>query len=259
MELVIMIKDIVSLSRRLVRAQLKRPMYIFLSVSQPLVYLIVFGTMFSEVQGLKLGGQSYISYLTPGMVIMTALFGSVYLSVGTLTDIERSLFDSIIISPVSRISISMSYVCANLIPVIIQMTAIIFCGVLMGGYPAGGMAGLFSIMLIGLVISIGFGCFSNTIGFLIKKAQNVMSLMNFIVMPLIFLSSMMLNIESMPAWMHQVVIYNPVHWGVVASQAAYAGDWVNNNAYFFLIAIIVFTVLMMGTMHFTFLRYLSRR
>ncbi|UUZ56464.1 ABC transporter permease [Massilia sp. H-1] len=75
-----MITDTVRLARRLIRAQLKKPFYILLSVSQPLMYLVFFGAMFSNMPGMSQDQQSYIYFLTPGMVVMAALFGSAYLS-----------------------------------------------------------------------------------------------------------------------------------------------------------------------------------
>ncbi|UUZ50976.1 ABC transporter permease [Massilia sp. B-10] len=133
-----MITDTVRLARRLIRAQLKKPFYILLSVSQPLMYLVFFGAMFSNMPGMSQDQQSYIYFLTPGMVVMAALFGSAYLSaLSTLADADRALFDSIVISPVNRLSISMSYVFANLVAVMLQMLTIAVAGVLLGGYPVG--------------------------------------------------------------------------------------------------------------------------
>lgn len=253
-----MITDTVRLSRRLIRAQLKKPFYILLSVSQPLMYLVFFGAMFSNMPGMSLDQQSYIYFLTPGMVVMAALFGSAYLSAGTLADADRALFDSIIISPVNRLSISMSYVFANLVAVMLQMLTIAVAGVLLGGYPAGGAGGLIALLLIGTLTGIAFGCVSNTAGFLVRKAQHVLSAMNFLVMPLMFISGMMLSIRNMPVWMQELARFNPVHWAVTGAQAAYMGSW-SGAALASLSALLLFTVVMVGAMHLTFVRFLARR
>jgi len=252
-----MVIDTFRLSRRLVRAQLKRPFYIVLAVSQPLIYLVFFGAMFSRITQADLVGMSYFMYLTPGMIIMAALFGSAYLAATTLADAERSLFDSIVISPVNRWSISMSYVCANLVPVALQMLAVVTCGVVIGGYPAGGMAGILATLLIGILTGLAFGCASNVAGFLIRRGQNVLSAMNFLVMPLMFLSGMMLTITSMPVWMQQVSRFNPVHWAVQAAQASYHGSW--SSAAWPALALGGFALTSALLMHLTFLRYLQHR
>jgi ABC-2 type transport system permease protein len=253
-----MVIDTIRLSRRLVRAQLKRPFYILMAVSQPLIYLVFFGTMFSRIPQAGLAGMPYVAYLTPGMTIMAALFGSAYLSAGTLADAERSLFDSIVISPVSRWAISLSYVVANLVPVLLQMLAVVACGVVIGGYPAGGVVGMLGMLLVGVMTGIAFGCVSNVAGFLVQRAQHVLSAMNFVVMPLMFLSGMLLTITSMPEWMQEVARFNPVHWAVLGAQAAYAGKW-SSGAVWSMATLTVFTLLVALAMHGAFLRYLLRR
>lgn len=253
-----MMADTLRLSRRLVRAQLKRPFYIVMAVSQPLIYLLFFGAMFSKMPQPALGGTSYFAYLTPGMTIMAALFGSAYLSAGTLSDAERSLFDSILISPVSRWSISLSYVCANLVSVGLQMATIIVFGVVIGGYPAGGLVGIGALFAVGMLTGVAFGCVSNTAGFIVKRAQHVLSAMNFVVMPLMFMSGMMLTIQSMPAWMQQAALFNPVHWAVMAGQGAYAGHW-SGAALIALSGLCAFTLCIGVSMHWTFMRFLAQR
>ena len=252
-----MVIDTIRLSRRLVRAQLKRPFYIVLAVSQPLIYLIFFGAMFSRIPQAGQAGISYFMYLTPGMIIMASMFGSAYLAASTLADAERSLFESIVISPVNRWSISMSYVCSNLVPVTLQMLAVVTCGVVIGGYPAGGMAGIAAMLLIGILTALGFGCASNVAGFLVKRGQYVLSAMNFIVMPLMFMSGMMLTINSMPLWMQQIARFNPVHWAVQAAQASYNGNW--DGVVSPMLTLGAFALASALLMHLTFLRYLVRR
>lgn len=253
-----MVIDTIRLARRLVRAQLKRPFYILMAVSQPLIYLVFFGAMFSRTASAEMAGLSYVAYLTPGMTIMAALFGSAYLAAGTLADAERSLFDSIVISPVSRWAISLSYVAANLVPVLLQMLAVVVCGALLGGYPAGGAAGMIATLLVGGLVAVAFGCVSNVAGFLVQRAQHVLSAMNFVVMPLMFVSGMLLKLTSMPSWMQQAALFNPVHWGVLGAQAAYAGHW-DLTAAHSLLWLAGFALLAVAAMHGAFLNYLLRR
>jgi ABC-2 type transport system permease protein len=253
-----MVIDTIRLARRLVRGHLKRPFYIFMAVSQPLIYLVFFGAMFSRMPQANLSGISYFTYLTPGMTVMAALFGSAYLSAGTLADAERSLFDSIVISPVNRWSISMSYVVANLVPVLLQMLTVAICGSVIGGYPAGGLFGILLMLLIGLLTGIAFGCVSNVMGFLVQRAQNVLAVMNFVVMPLMFLSGMILATTSMPFWMQEFARFNPVHWAVVGAQAAYLGRW-DSYAVYSVLTLASFAIAVAVAMHAAFLRYLLRR
>ncbi|UUZ56465.1 ABC transporter permease [Massilia sp. H-1] len=82
--------------------------------------------------------------------------------------------------------------------------------------------------------------------------------MNFLVMPLMFISGMMLSIRNMPVWMQELARFNPVHWAVTGAQAAYMGSW-SGAALASLSALLLFTVVMVGAMHLTFVRFLARR
>lgn len=254
----IMMPSYLLLARRLVRNQLKMPSFMLLSISQPLMYLLFFGIVFSRVPHLSGGTINYMMYLTPGMGVLAAFFGSAYTAITTLGDIESGYVDRLIVSPISRFSIAFSYVLANLLVVVLQVIVVSAVGCVVSGFPPGGFSGTVEMLGIACIVAVAFGSLSNAVGYLLVRTGPVLSFMNFITLPLMFLSGMLISPAAMPEWVAQVTAFNPLNWAVTAAQQAYLGTW-NGAAWQHLALITVFSLLCVGLMQATFLHFMTRR
>ena len=78
------------LTGRHLRAVARQPTYVAISLVQPMVYLLLFGALFQQVAAIPgFGPDDYLSFLTPGIVIMGALFGGGWIGLGVIEDLDR--------------------------------------------------------------------------------------------------------------------------------------------------------------------------
>ena len=85
------------------RALWRQPWYVVATLVQPVIWLLLFGELFKRVADLPgFGDESYIAYLAPGVVIMSALFSSGWNGMATIEDINRGVTDRLLVSPVRR-------------------------------------------------------------------------------------------------------------------------------------------------------------
>src|SRR4029079_7969198 len=88
---------------RLIQATLRMPIFVIISIVQPVLWVLLFGQLFSKVTTIRgFESSSYVQFLAPGISIMTALFGAAYSGMGILGDIDRGVLDRMLATPVSR-------------------------------------------------------------------------------------------------------------------------------------------------------------
>ncbi len=204
----------------------RAPTFVIINVVQPLIWLLLFGSLFSGVT--RLAGfptDDYFAFLTPGLMVMTSLFGSAFSGMSLLMDEQRGLLDRFFTSPVPRWTILASYVVHTGLIVMVQASVILFAALIAGARPAGGITGL--VATYGAVFLIGgaFGALSNALALSLRRHDAVIGAMNFMILPLVFLSTMMIARAAMPIWMLHLSLANPVDWAVTIARAGFFGHW----------------------------------
>jgi ABC-2 type transport system permease protein len=247
------------LAGRLIRNNLKIPIFFILSISQPILYLVLFGQLFSKVTPLAGGrSDSYVEFLAPGMAMLAAMFGSIYSGVGTLADVDRGMFDRIVTAPVSRASIAISYLLSTCFLVVLQASVIMIVSMLMGASAPGGIVGTIAVVLIAVLAGIGFGSVSNALAFVTGHADAIMPLLNFLTLPMMFLSTTMISTDLMPGWIRVASLFNPLSWSVSLARDAYTGVWTSQTS-LFLVLMLAFSAGALLLMLAAFSRFLNRR
>ena len=93
------------LTLRSLRALWRQPAFVLVTLVQPVIWLFLFGQLFSqvvEIPGFGADGQSYLEFLTPGVVMMTALLSAAWAGTVYIEDMERGVMDRLLASPVRR-------------------------------------------------------------------------------------------------------------------------------------------------------------
>ena len=119
------------MTQRHTRVLLRQPWFVAITLVQPIIWLLLFGALFrsvTEIPGFT-GGGSYLDYLVPGVVIMTALMSSGWSGMGIIEDMDRGLVDRFLASPVHRSSMIVGRISYEALSLIIQATIIGVSGV----------------------------------------------------------------------------------------------------------------------------------
>ena len=92
------------LTARQLRAFARNPAYLIINLIQPIIWLLLFGQLFKSVVDIPgfTGGDDYLIFLTPGIVMMMALFGSAWAGTTYIQDMDRGVMDRFLTSPTSR-------------------------------------------------------------------------------------------------------------------------------------------------------------
>ena len=201
---------------RHLRAQLRIPVFIFVSIVQPVVWLVLFTQVFKSLSTMPgLGGLSYLQFFAPGVIVMTVMFGSAWAGFGMLRDIDMGILSKMLATPVTRASIIMSRVIASMVVLIIQALIIFIIAVIMGVDLATGVPGVLVTIFLICLLGLGFAAFSNGLALLFKREEPLMGVITMATLPIMFLSSTMMPADLLPGWLDTVRHFNPVDYAVV--------------------------------------------
>ena len=213
---------------RQLRALARQPAYLVISLIQPVIWLFLFGSLFRKIVELPgFGGASYLDYLVPGVVIMSALSTSMWSGMTVLEEIDRGIMDRFLVLPLHRSAIINASVIMQSIMTTVQSLIIVALGWAAGAHYPGGAAGVLVLIAGSVLIAIVFSAFSNTVGMLARQRETIIGINTFLLLPLTFLSSAFIVTALMPHWMRNVADGNPVNWALEAGRAAMSAspDW----------------------------------
>jgi ABC-2 type transport system permease protein len=220
--------DTYFMTQRHFRNLLRQPAWIFISLVQPVVWLLLYGALFRKIVEIPgFGAGSYIDFLTPGIVVMTCLFSAGWSGMDLIEDIDRGVIDRFLVSPASRSSLIAGRLVQGALVGIIQSVIIVVLGLIVGAEYPGGVAGIAALTICAVLLGTGIGALSNAIGVLSRRVETMVAVSNFVLLPLTFLSSVFMARALMPGWMQSVATYNPVEWAVNAGREGLASspDW----------------------------------
>src|SRR3954451_6951817 len=217
------------LTGRAVRTLLRQPAYAAITLVQPVIWLLLFGALFQSVVHIPgfSGSGSYLEFITPGVVIMTALFSSGWAGTGYIEDMNRGVMDRLLASPVRRGAVMIRTRAYQWLTTVIQTLVVLGISLLVGARFPGGVVGVAVTVLSAILVSVIIASLSNALALLLRSQEALIGISQFIVLPLQFLSSAIMDTSLSPEWVQTIARYNPVDWAVVAAREALSTgtDW----------------------------------
>ena len=212
---------------RQIRNLMREPIWIALLLIQPMIWLLLYGQLFSRVPALRGGAGTYVEFLTPGIVVMNAFFGGTWAGMSMITDLDRNVVSRFLATPATRVSIVFSQVVRSGLIALIQALILLLVGLALGVRVHGGIAGWLVVLVAAALVCMAFSGISTGIALLVRREATMIAAANFVGLPLMFLSSILISQRVMPAWMQDVSRFNPVNWGVHAARDAVVtgGNW----------------------------------
>jgi ABC-2 type transport system permease protein len=209
------------MTARHLRILARQPWYIAFTLVQPVIWLVLFGQLFKRIVLLPgFGAASYVDFLTPGVVIMTVLFGSGWSGMGVIRDLDQGVVDRFLISPVSRVALIAGRLIQLAVVAVVQSVLIVVLGIILGARFPGGIPGLVALIVCAVLLAVPVGALSCAMAGMARKEETVIGAVNFILLPLTFVSSVFMASNLMPGWIRTASQYNPVEWAVEAGRNA---------------------------------------
>jgi ABC-2 type transport system permease protein len=191
------------------------------SLAQPLLYLLVLGFGFGAVFA-QAGQGSYLQFVAPGVIAMGVLFTSIFSGIGLLWDRQFGFLKETLVAPVPRLSIMAGRTLGGATIAIIQGTLVLVVCMLVGFRPENWSAVPLALAFMAL-IAVVFAALGTAIGSTLKDMQGFQLIMNFLIMPIFFLSGALFPLDDLPTALMVATRLDPLAYGVDGLRAAFIG------------------------------------
>ena len=219
-----LVQETMALTRRLFLQLQRRPSTLVAGVLQPLIWLVLFGALFSRApEGLLPGGTSYGRFLGAGVIVFTAFSAALNAGLPVMFDREFGFLNRLLVAPLrSRSSIVLASVIYITTLSLIQSLAIMITAALLGyGWP--GLAGLGLVMLTLLLLVFAVTALSLGLAFALPGHIELIAVIFVANLPLLFASTALAPLSFMPPWLGWLAALNPLTFAIEPIRAAYAG------------------------------------
>ena len=233
---------------------------VLIRLVQPAVWIIVVGNTFAGTQPLieaaGFDGQ-YIEFMAPGVIMLTAIFTSIFGGVNTLWDRRYGFMAKALTCPVSRVSLALGKMLA--ISLISALQASLILGIALAiGVSFDDPLMIAPIMALVVMFSVGFSGVSVTVAAVAKSQETFWGVINFLGMPLFMLSPALFPLSLLPDWLEWLARLNPVTYAVLLVRDLMGGGQSDVPAILSLAVVAAFAAAMVAVAGYTFTREVNK-
>ena len=194
---------------------------IIASLGQPMLYLFVLGFGLGPVYQAA-GRGSYLQFVAPGVIGMSILFTSIFSGIGLLWDRQFGFLKETLVAPVPRLHIMIGHTLGGASIAMLQgLLVLVVC--LIAGFRPEHLSTLPLAVLFMSLIAVVFAGLGTAIGSTLQNMQGFQLIMNFLVMPIFFLSGALFPLNNIPAALSVVTMLDPLTYGVDGLRGAFIG------------------------------------
>src|SRR5262245_47820490 len=197
---------------REVKRYLRSRAQVLASLGQPLLYLLVLGFGLGPVFA-KAGQGDYLQFVAPGVVGMTILFSSIFSGVGLLWDRQFGFLKETLVAPVPRLQIMAGRTLGGATTALSQCTLVLTVCLVAGFRPHAWTGVLLGFVFMTL-IAVVFAALGTIIGSALRDMQGFQLIMNFLVMPIFFLSGALFPLANLPVALAVATHLDPLSYGI---------------------------------------------
>ena len=176
-----------------------------------------FGPIFQRA-----GQGSYIQFLVPGIIAMSILFTSIFSGIEIIWDRQFGFLKETLVAPVSRFEIMLGRTLGGATVAVLQ-GIIVFMISLLAGFRAANLSGLFFALIIMILTATLFTAVGTAIASVLDDIHGFQMIMNFLIMPLFFLSGALFPLKGLPAVLGLITTLDPLSYGVDGLRGALVG------------------------------------
>lgn len=195
---------------------LRDPTELLSRAVQPILWLVIFGQVFSRVRGIPTGNVSYLAFLTPGILAQSVLFTAIFHGIAVIWERDLGIVHKLLVSPAQRVSLVFGKAATagfrGAVQTIIVCLIALAMRIDMQWRPLSILGVFFGVMLGSAIFSM----FSLIIACLVKSRERFMGIGQLMTMPLFFASNAIYPLALMPGWLRTVALLNPLTYLVDA-------------------------------------------
>ena len=199
-----------------IRKLLRDPTEVFSRSVQPMLWLLVFGQVFSKLRDIPTGGLSYLAYMAPGILAQSVLFSAIFFGISVIWEKDMGIIHKLLVSPAPRSALVLGKAVSSGARGLVQAVIVYLIAFLLHIELNLSIHHVLGVLLAVVLGSAIFSTFSLIIACLVKSRERFMGIGQVLTMPLFFASNAIYPIALMPDWLKLVAWVNPLTYLVDA-------------------------------------------
>jgi ABC-2 type transport system permease protein len=192
------------------------------SLAQPILFLVALGFGFGPIYQ-KAGGGNYVEFLAPGIISMSIIFTAMFTGIEVIYDRQFGFLKETLVAPVPRWTIMFGRTLGGATVATIQGIVVFFIALLIGFRPENIFIAPLALVYMAL-IAFFFTAFGTAIASRLEDMQAFPLIINFLIMPLFFLSGALFPVSGLPETIQTIIYANPLSYGVDGIRGIFTGQ-----------------------------------
>ena len=199
---------------------LRDPTELFSRATQPVLWLVIFGQVFSKVRDIPTGGISYLAFMTPGILAQSVLFSAIFYGIAVIWERDLGIVQKLLVSPAPRSALVLGKAISAGLRGLVQAVIVYLIAYFLHIGLRWEVLPIMQVLLGVILGSCTFSTFSLIIACIVKTRERFMGIGQVLTMPLFFASNAIYPLEMMPGWLKTIAAFNPLTYLVDVLRAA---------------------------------------
>jgi ABC-2 type transport system permease protein/oleandomycin transport system permease protein len=216
------VSDTLTITRRNLIVWYRVPAYIFFSVVQPVIFVLLFRYVFGGAIPVSNSG-GYVQFLLPGIIGQTAAFASFGTAIALAQELQKGVIDRLRSMPMARSAVLAGRLVADTVRMLVTILIIVGVGYAVGFRFTNGVFPAIAMIILATIFGLAICCVAAYTGLAIGDEESVQSFGLIWLFPLTFVSSAFVPIATMPGWLQAFANNQPVTFVIDAMRALALG------------------------------------
>ena len=221
-------RDTWTIFGRAMRLSLRNPAWVVIGLTQPVLYILLFGPLLEPLSG-QLGSGNAYQVFVPGILVQLGIFGALFVGFGLIAEWRAGVVESQRVTPASRTALLLGRVLRDVVVLLVQGTVLVLVSL-----PLGLRAPVLGVVLALAVVALlgaAFSAVSYALALTLKSEDAFAPLLNAVVLPVLLLSGILLPMSLAPGWLQAVSDVNPLKHVVDGVRSLFDGSYTSATAW----------------------------
>ncbi len=198
------------------RKLMRDPTELLTRAVQPVLWLLVFGEVFTRTRAIPTGSMSYLDFMAPGVLAQSVLFSAIFYGIAIIWERDLGIVHKLLVSPAPRSALVLGKALSAGLRGLAQAVIIIIVALILHISIRAEPIPLLGVCFAVVLGSALFSTFSLIVACLVKTRERFMGIGQVLTMPLFFASNAIYPIAIMPRWLQVIARVNPLTYLVDA-------------------------------------------
>jgi ABC-2 type transport system permease protein len=223
------VRDTWTIFTRAMRLSLRNPAWVVIGLSQPILYIVLFGPLLKPLSGsLGAAGNAYQIFV-PGILVQVGMFGALFVGFGLIAEWRAGVIESQRVTPASRTALLLGRVLRDVLVLLVQSILLLLVALLFG--LRAPFLGVVLTLIVVALLGAALSAVSYALALTLKSEDAFAPLLNAVVFPILLLSGILLPMSLAPGWLQGISDVNPFKHIVEGVRSFFRGDYGSSTAW----------------------------